>query len=622
MVLLAIAGVFLILAFRLWELQILEGDTFERLSDKNRIRLRRIPFPRGIITDRAGKIVADNQAAFHLKGVPAEMDDPEGIIQTLAQGAHLDAQATLAAILLAKKKAPFRSVTLKEGRKWDEVAWVETNRLDLPGIWVEVEPRRHYPAGKNAAHVLGYVGEITEELLRSWRGRGYRVGDRVGKCGVERSLEPYLRGRDGGLQVEVDAKGRQLMLLQEVSFEPGADVVLTLDMALQETAEEALGDRAGAVVAGDPKTGAILAMVSHPAFDPNAFSEGITTEVWQSLVEHPGHPMTNRAIMAQYPPGSTYKIVTAVAGLEEGIITKDTAVFCPGHYTLGDRDYGCMKKEGHGWIRFRDAVVQSCDVYFYHVGHLLGVDRLAKYARGLGLGQNTGFDPDQEKPGLIPTSAWKKKRFGVPWHAGETLSIAIGQGFNLVTPLQQFAMMSAVANGGELIVPQIVERVLGPDGRTLTTLEPQVQAKVPASANTLRLLKDALKGVVQEPRGTGQRAKVVGVEVGGKTGTAQVVRLTDRTRERKAPVSQEHRDHAWFVCFAPVEDPKIAVAVVVEHGGLGGVEAAPIAQRVLQAFFQREVQGETGGDLQSAKVPPGGVEHHRNQPLPGRSRNP
>lgn len=583
-----ICAVFLVLFFRLWQLQILEGETFERLSEKNRIRLRRIPFSRGIVMDRKGHVLADNRASFNLMVVPAEVEDPSVTIERLSIGVQLDNHNSAFLVNQARKKTSFRPLVLKEGLRWEEVAWVETNRLELPGIWVEVEPRRYYPEGPKAAHVLGYVGEIPEELLRAWKGKGYRVGDRVGRSGVERILEPYLRGRDGGIQVEVDAKGRQLSVLQEVSFEPGADVVLTLDMRLQEVAEEALGDRAGAVVAGDPRTGAILAMVSRPSFDPNLFSEGISHETWKSLAESKNHPLTNRALTAQYPPGSTYKIVTAAAALEEGIITKDTPIYCPGHYTVGNRDYRCMKKEGHGWIRFREAVIQSCDVYFYHLGHLLGVDRLARYARGFGLGAPTGYDPDQEKSGLIPTSAWKKKRLGTPWHAGETVVAAIGQGYDLVTPIQQFVMISAVANGGDVVIPQIVERVVGPDGRVLASFEPRSQGRLPVSLSTLRLLKEALKGVVQDARGTGQRARVQGVEVAGKTGTAQVVRMSERVRERKVAVPYKHRDHAWFVCFAPVEEPKIAVVVIVEHGGLGGMEAAPIAQRVIQAFLQMQ----------------------------------
>jgi penicillin-binding protein 2 len=584
----AILAAFLVLVFRLWQLQILEAETFERLSEKNRLRLRRVPFPRGIILDRKGQILADNRASFNLMVVPAEMEDPEGVVTQLTRGVTLDKESAISSLIRARKAAPFKSMILKEGLKWEEVAWVETNRMNLPGVWVEVEPRRYYPFGNKAAHVLGYVAEIPDEVLRQWRNKGYRVGDKVGRTGVERIFEPYLRGREGGIQVEVDAKGRQLSVLQEVSFEPGSDVVLTLDMELQHVAEEALGDRAGAVVVGDPWTGAIWAMVSHPSFDPNLFSEGISQEAWRSLVESRDHPLTNRALMAQYPPGSTYKIVTAVAALEEGVVTKDTPVLCTGHYTVGNREYRCMKKEGHGWIRLRDAIIQSCDVYFYHLGYLLGPDRLARYARGFGLGQVTGYDPEGEKPGLIPTSSWKKKRYGAPWHAGETVVAAIGQGYDLVTPIQQFVMISAVANGGDVVVPQIVERVMSPEGRVLVSFEPKFAGKVPASSTTLKLVKEALKGVVQDPRGTGQRARVKGVEVAGKTGTAQVVKLTERVRQRKVALPYRFRDHAWFVCFAPVDVPKIAVVVVVEHGGLGGIEAAPVAQRILQAFFDRE----------------------------------
>lgn len=586
-VILVIFASFLVLTFRLWQLQILEGETFERLSEKNRLRLRRVPSPRGIILDKMGRVLADNRASFNLMAVPAEIDDPSSTVERLFRGVRLDRDGLLPTVMEARRRAPFNPIVLKEGLRWEEVAWVETNRLELPGIWVEAVPKRYYPYGAKAAHALGYVGEIPEELLKKWKHKGYRGGDRIGRAGVERLLEHYLKGTDGGIQVEVDAKGRQLGILQEVPFEPGADVVLTLDMELQEVAEEALGDRAGAVVAGDPRTGAILAMVSHPAFDPNIFSDGMSQQVWKSLVESKDHPLTNRVVMAQYPPGSTYKIITAIAALEEGIINKDTPILCPGHYTVGNRDYRCMRKEGHGWIRLREAIIQSCDVYFYHLGYLLGADRLARYAKGFGLGQPTGMDPWQEKPGLIPTTAWKRRTMGRPWHAGESVVAAIGQGYDLVTPIQQFVMISAVANGGEVLVPQIVSKVTTPEGRVLTSFEPKVAGRVPASPSNLRLVREALKGVVHDPRGTGQRARVKGVDVGGKTGTAQVVRMTERTRERKV-VPYRLRDHAWFVCFAPVEEPRIAVVVIVEHGGMGGLEAAPVAQKVIQAFFERE----------------------------------
>lgn len=619
--LVVISLAFAILVARLWQLQILEGETFERLSDKNRIRLLRIPFIRGLIFDRNGEILADNRPFFNLMAVPMEISDPGVMIQRLSQGVQVDGEAALNILRDAKRRAPFRPVMLKEGLRWEELAWVETNRLDLPGTWVEVEPRRFYPYGKTGAHLLGYVGEITEEILRNWRGRGYRVGDRIGKCGVERSLEPYLRGRAGGLQVEVDAQGRQLAVLQEVAFEPGADIVLTVDMSLQKEAEEALGDRAGAVVAGDPRTGEILALVSHPSFDPNQFSEGISAEEWRALTEDAKRPLMNRALAGQYPPGSTFKIITAVAGLEEGVITKDTALLCTGRYTLGNRDYRCWKEEGHGFMRLREAVIQSCDVYFYQVGQMLGVDRIAKYAKGFGLGQITGYDADNEKPGLMPTSSWKKKRFGEPWHQGETLSLAIGQGFANVTPMQQFVVISAVANGGTIVVPQVVQRVQAVSGKVLASFEPQYQGKVPAGAPTLRLMREALRGVVHDPRGTGQRAKVQGVEVGGKTGTAQVVRMPEKPKGRHSSVPEGLQDHAWFVCFAPVDEPTIAVSVIVEHAGHGGAEAAPVAQRVLQAFFRKANQRERDGNIKEAASLQGGVGHSGHHLGPGRDRD-
>jgi penicillin-binding protein 2 len=397
-ILLGAVGVFVILILRLWQLQVLQGETFDRLSDKNRIRLRRIPFTRGIISDRRGRVLADNRPAFRLMGVPAEILSPRETIIRLREGVSLDGRDMVGAVSRAQNGAPFRPLTLKEDLPWDEVAWVETHRLDLPGIWVEVEPRRFYPYGTIASHLLGYVGEISKDLLTRWRGRGYRVGDLVGMSGLEWMLESYLRGRDGGQQVEVDAQGRQLMVIQEVAYQPGANLVLTQEMPLQIAAEETLGDRAGAIVVGDPNTGEIFAAVSHPSFDPNLFSEGISAKAWQALMEDPLDPLQNRVIMSQYPPGSTYKIITALAGLEEGVISPTTRLYCPGYFEIGDRKFKCWKESGHGWIRLREAVVESCDVFFYQVGQKVGVDRLAKYARGFGLGRPTGFDHDTEKP--------------------------------------------------------------------------------------------------------------------------------------------------------------------------------------------------------------------------------
>jgi penicillin-binding protein 2 len=519
------------------------------------------------------------------------MRDVEAILRHLDGNLKLDKEEVLRKVKLARRRSPFRPIPLQEGLSWEEVAWVENHRLDLPGVWVEAEPRRFYPYGPLAAHLLGYVGEITKERLRKWKERGYRVGDRIGKRGLESRLEPFLRGRDGGLQVEVDAQGRQLMVLNEVDFQPGANVVLTLDVEIQRLAEEALGDRAGAVVVGDPRTGEILAMVSHPAFDPNLFSKGLPPETWKKLIRDPKHPLQNRVTMGLYPPGSTYKIVTAAAALEEGVVDFKTRLYCPGYYRMGSREFRCWKKSGHGWLRLRDALIQSCDVFFYQLGERLGVDRLAKYAWGFGLGSPTGFDPDEEKGGLVPTAEWKKKKFGSRWHPGETLSLAIGQGFNLVTPLQQFVLISAVANGGFIRTPRVVHHIESAQGIPLGPWGRYEIRRVPVKERTLAFLRDALRAAVENPRGTGQRARLPGVSVAGKTGTAQVVEVGEDRKSREE-LPYHKRDHAWFLCFAPVEAPRVAVVVLVEHGGHGGAVAAPIARKILQGYFQKYRKGE------------------------------
>lgn len=585
-----ILSAFLILLGRLWQLQILEGQRFSRLSDENRIRLIPVPFTRGIIYDRDGRILADNRPTFNLMAIAAEIDDPHRITSTLRRGVSFSGDHIASAIIRAKKRHPFRPIRLRRSLSWEEMAWVKTHQLDLQGVWVEAEPVRFYPNGPVAAHVLGYVGEITEELLRRWGKRGYRVGDQVGKAGVESAMEPWLKGRHGGLQVEVDAQGRQLMVLNEVSFEPGANVYLTLDLRLQQVAERALGERDGAVVAGDPSTGEIFALVSHPSFDPNLFSWGLTKSQWRRIQRDPRHPLQNRAISAQYPPGSTFKIVTALAGLQEGIISPKSRFFCPGYYHLGDRTFRCWREAGHGWLNVTQALVQSCDVFFYQLGLKLGPERLAKHARSMGLGRPTGLELPFERGGVVPSAKWKRRNLSRPWLLGETLSFAIGQGYTLVTPMQQFVLISAVANGGKVLVPQLIQRVQKRNGKVVKEFNKKVRAVLDVHEETIALLQEAIRQAVMSPMGTGKRARIPGIEVAGKTGTAQVVGIREDIDEESLPY--ELRDHAWFLGYAPAGRPKIAVVVLVEHGGKGGKVAAPIARRIMEAYLRSSPKGE------------------------------
>ena len=349
-----------------------------------------------------------------------------------------------------------------------------------------------------------------------------------------------------------------------------------------------LRGKAGAIVALDPNNGDVLVMASSPSFDPNDFIDGISPVKWKLLRNDPGRPMMNKAIQGEYPPASTFKIVTAIAGLEEGVITKTTTEFCPGYYKYGNRIYHCWKKWGHGTLSVEGALEQSCDVFFYHVGEMLGIDTLAQYARGCGLGRLTGIRLDHERPGLIPTSSWKKKRFGVPWQGGETLSVAIGQGFDLVTPLQMAVFIAAVGNGGTLFRPKILKYIETADGKIAMKQEPEITGGIPASPGTLKIVRQGLLNVVQGKRGTARRIRIPGIEMAGKTGTAQVFNLKKKNRKKDKKLDYFLRDHAWFVCYAPAEKPVIAVSVLIEHGEHGSSSAAPMARAIVMTCLENK----------------------------------
>jgi len=383
--------------------------------------------------------------------------------------------------------------------------------------------------------------------------------------------------------------GREIKPLQSVKPVPGNNLYLAIDLDIQKAAEEAFRDKNGALVAMDPRTGRVLAMLSKPSFDPSVFARNISSEEWQALMENPFHPLQDKVIQGQYPPGSVFKIITAIAGLESGAITPQTQLVCTGAYTYGNRDFRCAKEGGHGTLSLHRALAQSCDVFFYQVGLKTGVDRIAHYAREFGLGRPTGIPLLNEKPGTIPSSAWKKKRFGIPWYSGETLSVAIGQGYINVTPIQLVTLISAVANGGRLYVPQIVEKVENISGISLKEYPPVESGRVDVSESTLQAIREGLLGAVNEPGGTGWQSALKDIKVAGKTGTAQVVRMEKNFRKGDTMrLAQRLRDHGWFAAFAPYEDPKIAIVVLVEHGGFGGAVAAPIAKKVMERYFNLE----------------------------------
>ena len=581
-VILAIA--FAGLISRLLFLQVVSGERYTFLSENNRVRIKRVAGTRGMIFDRQGQLLVDSRPSFDLIFVPEDSGDPQNTLRLLARYLKRDEAELLKTFEEGKSRAAFDEMVLGRDVDWSAVVAVETHQLDLPGVSLRARPRRSYVDGPMAAHVLGYLGEINQKQLKVLKERGYTVCDEIGQYGLERRWEELLRGQSGGQQVEVDALGRRVRVLHEVTDVPGYTVHLTLDRQLQAAAHEALKGKEGTIVAIDVNSGAILALASTPAFDPNVFARGIKAEEWSGLIKDKLRPLSNRATQGQFPPGSTFKIIMAIAGLEEGAINPDSSIQDPGFFPFGNRQFRDWKKGGHGSVNLHRAIVESCDTYFYQLGAKLGVDRIAKWARAFGLGEKTGIALDDEKGGLIPDTEWKQKRFRQPWFPGETISVAIGQGYVTVTPLQLANMMAAVASGGKLYRPYLVSKVESLDGATVREYGPELIRSIEMKQETISRVHKALADVVHGPGGTGGAARSPLIQVAGKTGTAQVIEMKGAYLKSEQ-LSYFNRDHAWFVSYAPLEKPQIAVAVLVEHGGHGGEAAAPMAKKVFEKFI-------------------------------------
>ena len=581
--------VFSLLFLRLLYLQIIKGEEFRLLSEKNAVRLKSIKSSRGLIFDRNKKLLVDNRPSFNLKIIREDAGDVKKIVQKVAELIQIPFQELMDNIAQSGKGAFYKPVTLKNSISRDQLAIVEANKFDLPGIQIDIEPTRYYIYKKTAAHLLGYLGEVNTSELKSGKYLNVRSGDSIGKYGIEKSFQKQLHGKRGGRQIEVDANGRIIKVLRTIEPVSGLDLNLTLDLDLQLTAEKMLENREGAVVAMDPSNGDILVMASNPSFDQNDFIGGISTKKWSALISHPGKPMTNKAIQAEYPPASTYKIITSFAALEEKHVDINTSVFCPGFIKYGNRRYRCWKKYGHGKMGIIDGLIQSCDVFYYQAGIKTGVDALAQYAIGCGLGAKTGITLDNERKGLVPSSAWKEKRFNEPWQGGETLSIAIGQGFNLVTPLQMAVFIAAVGNGGTLYRPRIVKTIENSEGKIVKKIDPEINGGLPAGKETLEIVRNALLNVVQGDRGTARRIRLKGIEIAGKTGTAQVFSIKKGEEIDFDNIEYSLRDHAWFVCYAPADNPVIAIAVMIEHGEHGSTAAAPVAGALIEQYTKNYV---------------------------------
>ncbi len=601
---LIVVTVFGILSLRLWSLQVLGVDHYRDLSERNRIRYVAIQPPRGAVFDRHGQLLVDNRPAFSVSALRQQVGDRKQLFANLSVLLGVEVEALEERWRKGQGLPRYRPLPLLEDVGREAMEKVQENSIDLPGILVEVKPLRAYPQGDVAAHLFGYLGEVTEEDLRKTDFANYRSGEMIGKTGLERLFEQKLRGQAGLKRIEVNVRGRELRQVTTRNPLPGNQLYLTIDTTLQLAAEKALADKAGAVVALDVNTGEILAFVSRPTFDPAWFARGVTNEEWRDLIENPQHPMTNKVLRGQYPPGSTFKMVVALAALEAGTVKPSTKFQCDGSFKLGSYEYRCWKKRGHGSVDLHKAIKESCDVWFYRVGLETGIDQIASAAQRFGLGQTTGFPFGGERSGLIPTRSWKKKRFGTSWYDGETVISSIGQGFVLTTPIQLASMTAALANGGTVWKPQIVQKVVDLEGDTEWMLKPEKLMETAWSAESLKAVQTAMASVVNDVGGTAWRSRLEKVRFAGKTGTAQVVRRKSDEEEEAEQAGDEvpyqYRDHALFVSYAPTDSPQIAVAVVVEHGGHGSSVAAPVAKAVYEAYFAEKTEhNDTGRQVAS-----------------------
>jgi penicillin-binding protein 2 len=594
-----------VLLSRMVYLQVFNGDQMRQYAEENRIKRVKIPAPRGMVFDRHGKLLVDNRPAFNVLITPQYLNESgrqKEVIAKLSSLIHLPVQEIEKRLQKSKSQATFLPVVIKDNLTRDEVAELETWKIDMPGVEVEMAISRSNLSRDVGSNLYGYIGKVSQPelpVLNKTAPRKYQLDDYVGKSGLEKEFEDQLRGVDGSELVEVDALGRSiepskrkdrvLAQAREEPFVPGKNLVLSVDQDLQMAAVRGFGEKNGGLIALDPRNGEVLAMVSRPSFDPADFSRGIEQDLWAKLIADDNHPLRDKTIQDHYSPGSTFKTITAIAALEEGIIDQDTTFNCGGSISLGSRKVHCWKKEGHGSVNVVSALTHSCDVFFYRVAQKLkSVDDIAKYAVHLGLGKKTGIELGREVPGLIPTEAWKQRRFNVPWSPGETLYVAIGQSFVLTTTIQLANAYAALVNGGTLFKPHVVRSIQSEEGKTLKEFPTQVLDKTKLKPETLKLVTDGLWGVVNMPGGTAYSQHIPGMEFAGKTGTVQVVtQKADKIYQKCENLRYAQRHHGVFVGYAPIQNPSIVVAVVAEHACSGSHGAAPIAREVIKTYLQK-----------------------------------
>jgi len=597
-VVVCLAVVCLALLLRLWYLQILEGDRYLVLSTNNRLRVRPVEAPRGFILDRHGEILVENRPTFDLLVIPEEVTNASEMATTLAALLHTTSGEILGRLAEGRER-PYQPLILRKDIPEATMVAVEERRLDLPGVSLRIRPIRAYPSAGVAANLLGYVSEVNQTQLVREEYRDFRPGENLGQSGVERRYDGFIRGVDGGEQVEVDARGRVLRLVTRTEPRSGSNAYLTIDKRLQDAAEAAFAGKKGTVVAMNPTSGEILVLVSRPSYDPNLFAQRLSGEEWQRIASDAGHPLQNRAYQAQYPPGSIFKLIVTIAGLESGAITPETKFYCPGSYHLGNAKFDCWKKGGHGTQDLRGAIINSCNVYFYQAGLRTGIEETVKVAKAFGLAEPPGLGLGDEVRGHLPDP--QPRRRGQPgWSAGNTLVASIGQGPVVSSPMQLLTMVAAIANGGNIYKPYVLRKMMTTNGEVLEEYESELVRKVAVNPETLAFVRRAMLGVVDG--GTGARSRVPGIPIGGKTGTAQVVKKGETKGQANL------KDHAWFVSFAPVDNPKLAVVVLVENGGFGGQVAAPIAKAIYEAAFGSRAQAPLATAAKPAAKPEEEIE--------------
>lgn len=561
---------FAVLIVNLWYLQIIKGQEYEQRAINNCIRSLVEEAPRGEIFDKNDNLLITNRPAVNFTVIPAEIEDYNIVSRQLSSIMPLE-ESYLINKFEQLKQRPFQAQTVVRDLEKEQIIAVEEQKYKFKGTLLTVQPERKYLYQDLAAHLLGYVNEISEEELQSSNYQHLSGGDIVGKSGIEKYYDAYLRGTKGSKEVEVDALGREVLTLKSVEPIAGNDIYLTIDSKLQLYIQELMTGLKGTAIITEANSGKILAMVSQPGYDPNLFTQQISIEQWQGIVHSKDNILCNRSIQGVYPPGSVFKLITAIAALEEGAVGLNDRIYCPGSFKLGDSTFKCWRETGHGNQSFLDAISNSCNVFFYNMGQRLGIDKLNYYATMFGLGEKTDIDLPGELTGLVPSQEWKRRTFNQVWFPGDNINLAIGQGYLLTTPFQIHNMLCIITNDGNVYRQYHVDRIVSQSGDLIKRYEPEIIRKVNVSADTFRVVKEGMKKVVEE--GTGFNARIEGLSLAGKTGTAQ---------------NPQGENHGWFVGFAPFQNPEICITVFVEHGGDGSQSAAPIAGEIIKYYFQQK----------------------------------